>query len=88
MARKSRPQPQTLTLADALNILTLDDIRPRVSLLKTTEEPKRKADFVAVIEKHLEGERLQTLWERLDDLQQKAVSEAIYGWFAHFQRGS
>jgi hypothetical protein len=78
MARKSRPQPQTLTLADALNILTLDDIRPRVSLLKTSEEPKRKADFVAVIEKHLEGERLQTLWERLDDLQQKAVSEAIY----------
>ncbi len=86
MARKSKPQPQDLSLADALNILTVDDIRPRVALLKTSEEPKRKADFVAVIEKHLEGERLKALWERLDDLQQKAVSEAIHSSDGVFDR--
>ncbi len=56
----------------------MDDLRPRVALLKTSEDPKRKADFVAVIENHLKGERLKTLWDRLDDLQQKAVSEAIH----------
>jgi hypothetical protein len=86
MARKSKPQARQLSLADALNILTLDDLRPRVSLLKTDEEPKRKADFIAVIEKHLEGERLQALWERLDDLQQKAVSETIYSADGLFDR--
>ncbi|ETX04510.1 hypothetical protein [Candidatus Entotheonella palauensis] len=86
MARKSKPQPQTLSFADAFNILTVDDLRPRVSLLKTSEEPKRKAEFVAVIEKHLEGERLKALWERLDDLQQKAVSEAIYSSDGVFDR--
>ncbi len=86
MARKSKPLPQNLSLADALNILTLDDLRPRVSLLKTSEEPKRKADYVAVIEKHLEGERLKALWGRLDDLQQKAVSETIYSPDGVFDR--
>ncbi len=86
MARKSKPQPQNLSLADALNILTVDDLRPRVRLLKTSEDAKRKAEFVAVIEKHLEGERLKALWERLDDLQQKAVSEAIHSTDGRFDR--
>ncbi len=86
MARKSKSQPQDLSLADAFNILTVDDLRPRVSLIKTSEEPKRKADFLAVIEKHLDGERLKALWERLDDLQQKAVSEAIHSYDGVFDR--
>ncbi|ETW94880.1 MAG: hypothetical protein ETSY1_32950 [Candidatus Entotheonella factor] len=86
MARKSKPQPETLSLADAFHILTVDDLKARVSLLKTSEEPKRKADFIAVIEKHLEGDRLKALWERLDDLQQKAVSEAIYASDGVFDR--
>ena len=83
---KPNPNPRTLSLSDALNILTLDDLRPRVSLLKDAAEPKRKADFIAVLEKHLEGERLQALWARLDDLQQKAVQEAIYAPEGVFDR--
>jgi hypothetical protein len=86
MPYKAKSPSHALSLADALSILTVDDLRPRVSLLKSSEEPKRKADFIAVLEKHLEGERLQTLWERLDDLQQKAVSEAIYAPDGVFDR--
>ena len=86
MPRKAKSYSQDLSLPDALNILTLDDLRPRVSLLKDAAEPKRKADFVAVLEKHLEGKRLHALWARLDDLQQKAVQEAIYAPEGVFDR--
>lgn len=86
MARKSKSQPGNISLADALDILTIDDLRPRVTLLKTAEQPKRKAEFVAVIEDHLQGERLKALWERLDDLQQKAVGETIHSPDGVFDR--
>ena len=70
--------PGFLTLDEALNILTVDDLKQRVALVSSTERPTRKADLVILMAQHLEGERLHALWERLDDLQQKAVSEAIH----------
>src|SRR5437016_200242 len=85
--RKSQGQPMPwskkttsdiTTLTDALNLLTVDELKKRVVLLPTMERPTRKADLVALIAQHLDGERLQALWHRLDELQRQAVSETIY----------
>lgn len=78
MPRRTIRTQRGLTLAEAFEILNVDQLRERVALLPTSEPPKRKAEFVAAIEQHLEGERLHTLWERLDELQQKAVAETLY----------
>jgi hypothetical protein len=69
---------RSLTLSDALNLMTVDQLKSLVALLPTTEKPTRKLELVALVERHLDGERLRALWEQLDDLQQKAVSETIY----------
>lgn len=66
------------TLAEALNLLTVDELKKRVALLPTDERPTRKADLVALMAQHLDGERLRALWERLDAMQKQAVSETIY----------
>lgn len=66
------------TLAEVLDILTVDELKKRVALLPTVERPTRKADLVALIAQHLDGERLRALWDRLDETQKQAVSEAIY----------
>lgn len=78
MPWSKKAAPGFLTLDEALNILTVDDLKRRVALLSSPEKPTRKADLVTLMAQHLEGGRLHTLWERLDDLQQKAVSEAIH----------
>lgn len=65
-------------LADALNLLTVDELKKRVALLPTAERPTRKADLVSLIARHLDGERLRTLWDRLDEMQKQAVSETMY----------
>ena len=67
------------TLSEALNLLTLDQLKELIVLLPDQTKPTRKADFVAMIERHLAGERLQEFWRWLDENQQFAVSETLYG---------
>jgi hypothetical protein len=66
------------TLEVALSeFMNSDDLKKLVAL---TEEkpPTRKADLVAVIVRHLEGERLRTAWQGLDELQRAAVAEVVH----------
>src|SRR5579871_2034491 len=66
------------TVALALEAQTVDQLKPLVALLHTTERPTRKADLVAVIIRHLEGDGLEKLWSQLDELQKAAVAETLY----------
>ncbi len=59
---------------------TVDDLRDLASYLPTgTSQLKRKDDFVNALHTSLSSEQLKAHWEKLDDLQQKAVSESVWG---------
>ena len=66
------------TISEALSLLPGDALRPLMRLLPIDGPlPTRKADMVAAIERHLSGNSLRELWDRLDETQQLAVSEAL-----------
>ena len=76
MARAFTPPPATIS--EALSLLPGDALRPLMGLLPIARPlPTRKADMVAAIERHLSGSSLRELWDRLDETQQLAVSEAL-----------
>jgi hypothetical protein len=66
------------TLREALEFRNNEHLQKLLNLLPNKERPTRKAELVALIEKELAGENLQGLYERLEELQQKAVSEAAW----------
>ncbi|MFN0119673.1 MAG: hypothetical protein ACKV2V_04150 [Blastocatellia bacterium] len=65
-------------VADALNLLTVDDLKPLAALVSDNERPTRKADLVLLIESCLLGPLPRNLWKRMDDLQQNAIRETLY----------
>ena len=75
------PRPKetpTIATHEALDLLTIDQLKPLVALLPTQERPTRKGDLVELVEQHLAGKRLRALWEQLDNIQKLAVAETIY----------
>ena len=40
--------------------------------------PTRKTELADLVAKHLEGNRLRTAWQSLDELQKAAVAEVVY----------
>ena len=76
MARAFNPPPATIS--EALSLLPGDALRPLMGLLPIARPlPTRKADMVTAIERHLSGNTLRELWNRLDETQRLAVSEAL-----------
>jgi len=76
MARAPAPPPTTV--AEALSLLPGDVLRPLMGLLPLARPlPTRKADMVAAIERHLSCNSLEKLWDKLDETQRLAVSEAL-----------
>lgn len=76
--------PIIATVAEALNQQTVDYLRRLLPHLPTTERPTRKAELVALIQPYLQGKELKAQWEKLDPLQQTAVSEVVYSLDSHF----
>jgi hypothetical protein len=70
--------PTIPTVHEALDLLSVDQLKPLVALLPTKERPTRKGDLVKLAEHHLSGERLRALWEQLNEQQKLAVAETIY----------
>lgn len=66
------------TVAEALNREVVEDLKKLAALLPVSEKPTRKAELIALIVRHLEGENLRALWSQLDELQKAAVSEAVH----------
>ncbi|MGF1520110.1 MAG: hypothetical protein ACFCVB_20235, partial [Nodosilinea sp.] len=66
------------TVAEGLNIRTVDDLKKMLQLLPMPARPTRKAELVDAIADYLLGPGLKKLWQELDQLQQAAVAEAVY----------
>ena len=76
MVRPFNPPPATIS--EALSLLTSDALRPLMHMLPLDQPPPtRKVDMVAAIERHLSGNSLRALWDRLDETQRFAVSETL-----------
>jgi hypothetical protein len=60
-----------------------EDLR-KLGALTKQKLPTRKGDLAAVILKHLEGNRLQTVWQSLDELQRAAVAEVVHSDGTYF----
>ncbi len=84
MPRSRKKAEPIATLSEVLNLLTVDDLKERLPFLPASERPTRKADLVALVERHLDGKPLQALWKQLDELQKNAVSETAYAADAVF----
>lgn len=74
----------TLNLRDALERLTVDQLKERLSLLATDRRPSRKGELVGLIAHLLLEEDLGTIWGSLSELDVKALSEAVHAWSGHF----
>jgi hypothetical protein len=72
------------TLHDALSDLTVQDLKPRIQLLKVARPPTRKAELISLIKKQLLSDTLQAHWRLLDELGQQAVAEAIHHYYGYF----
>ncbi len=69
------------TLSDFLTLRTVDDLKKLARWLTNIQLPTRKADIIAFMVRDL-TENIRTYFQQLDNLQQKAVAEAIYTpWF-------
>ena len=79
MARSARIPPQSITLPEALDLQTVAQLKELLDLLPDATRPSRKAEILTALQRHLAGERLEKLWGRLDEIQQSAVSETLYG---------
>jgi hypothetical protein len=75
----------TLKLA-LTDYMTVEQIRP-LAALTGVKLPTGKLDLAAVILRHLEGERLRTVWQGLDELQRAAVAEVVHSPLAQFVAG-
>jgi hypothetical protein len=73
------------TLREALELLTVDNLKDLLNLLPTARRPTRKAELIAAIEECLEGEPLRKLWGSLDKTQQSAVAETLYSTGGFFE---
>ncbi|MBF8300832.1 MAG: hypothetical protein HW394_1202, partial [Acidobacteria bacterium] len=66
------------TLAVALSEhMNADELKVLASLTKTSA-PTRKAELVDHIVKYLDGDRLRTVWQCLDEPQKAAVAEVVH----------
>jgi hypothetical protein len=63
--------------------MNADDLK-KLAIHTNQKIPTRKADIAAVIERHLDGERLKAVWQGLDDLQRAAVAEVVHSSSTHF----
>jgi len=72
------------TLAAALSEhMNASDLK-KLAALTREKPPVRKAELAAVVMRHLDGERLRSVWQSLDELQRAAVAEAVHSTSSRF----
>jgi hypothetical protein len=78
--------PLYRTLESALSACNNETLSGMLQLTPTKERATRKAEIVSLILRELAGDGLVAQWHELDDLQQMAVSEALYAPDGRFDR--
>jgi Helicase conserved C-terminal domain len=71
------------TLDMALSDMNTEDLR-KLCALTGEKLPARKFDLAQVVIRHLEGERLRTLWQGLDQIDRAAVAEVVHSSSTQF----
>lgn len=66
------------TLSTALFEYMKADELKKLARLIGSRAPTRKAELVEHIVRHLEGDRIRTVWQSLDELQRAAVAEVVH----------
>jgi len=56
----------------------------KLAALTGSRVPTRKADLVDLVVQHLDGDRLRTVWQTLDELQKAAVAEVVHSHSTSF----
>ena len=72
-------------LENHLNNLTVDELKPRLSLINGKPKLTRKAEIIELLSSELLSVKLGQYWQRLNELEQTAVAEAVYHWDGQFQ---
>ncbi|MFJ1252256.1 hypothetical protein [Cupriavidus sp. CuC1] len=67
-----------ISLTEALNNLTVDDLKSLMRWLPDASRIGKKSGLVEEILRNLAGDGLRALWEGLDETQRLAVAEATY----------
>ncbi|KAI3610934.1 hypothetical protein D8I24_0378 (plasmid) [Cupriavidus necator H850] len=67
-----------ISLTEALNNLTVDNLKSLMRWLPDASPIGKKGGLVEEILRNLAGDRLNALWEGLDETQRLAVAEATY----------
>src|ERR1700757_1150878 len=71
------------TLDMALSDMNTEGLR-KLCALTGEKLPTRKFDLAQVVIRHLEGERLRTLWQGLDQIDRAAVAEVVHSSSTQF----
>jgi len=71
-------------LYDSLFEMTVDVLKRRLKLIATAKKVTRKDDIVEQISRFVLSEKIKDYWQMLDELDQLAISEAIYYWHGRY----
>lgn len=71
--------PTLATVEAAFQKITVDELKKYVALVGDKTPPLRKAELVALCASFLYGNKLQKLWQSLNEMQQAAVAEVVHG---------
>lgn len=80
------PNPPIDMLNEVLSRLTIDQLKSLMRWLPDTTPTGKKDQLVGQILNSLDGDGLRMLWDRLDDTQRMAVTEAAYTEHGFFDR--
>ena len=73
-----------LSLDNCLNNLTVSELRSRLDLISGKPKLTRKAEIISFLNSELLSTKLEIYWQRLNELEQAAVAQAIYHWDGEF----
>jgi hypothetical protein len=75
-----------MKLQEALEFLTADQLKQRRALTGIPDRSTRKADIAVALARHLLTGDLGSIWDRLEDLEVKAIAEAVHSWHGLFDK--
>ena len=73
-----------LPLDNCLNNLTVSALKSRLNLISGKPKLTRKAEIISFLNSELLSTNLEKYWQQLNELEQAAVSQAIYHWDGDF----
>jgi len=75
-----------LTLLEALEHQTVDQLKALARLLPAGSIPTRKAELVDYVNQRMQKESLKPLWEQCDSIQKAVIAEVVHGADDRYQK--